>query len=121
MKINLTWNKRCTGSDRGGFEDLPPLGYPQFATLPHHPCRLTLVPQWVDVTVATTTLRGVLGLERLTTGRDKTELGFFDFYERYVDDHPTPLQIDPGRVGKRCHMREVRAAPTYMFNVVCQY
>ncbi|KAG8286161.1 hypothetical protein J6590_066134 [Homalodisca vitripennis] len=36
---------------RGGFEDLPPLGYPQFAALlspsPHQPCRLTLVPRWV--------------------------------------------------------------------------
>ncbi|KAG8255021.1 hypothetical protein J6590_102636 [Homalodisca vitripennis] len=42
---------------RGGFEDLPPLGYPQFAALqspPHHQqsCRLTLVPRWVDATSA---------------------------------------------------------------------
>ncbi|KAG8273915.1 hypothetical protein J6590_011465 [Homalodisca vitripennis] len=42
---------------RGGFEDLPPLSFPQFAALsspppPNQPCRLTLVPRCVDATSA---------------------------------------------------------------------
>ncbi|KAG8335333.1 hypothetical protein J6590_070571 [Homalodisca vitripennis] len=36
-----------------GFVDLPSLGYPQFAALsPRQPCRLTLVPRWIDATSA---------------------------------------------------------------------